>query len=334
MSLLLNFTLPDPLFPDSDLSTLPMQNIDPELFQLADIELDSWNSQFTAFSNLAYTNQWNSHEDVFTPSHSPAEGSDLLSPNSSQQYSLNNFSVPVIRQGQEGSVMQRRDGIIAPPGQQSQDLIYPDSFGFDFNIDQWVHSSPEGEEHNYRRTAQTSHTVVEPTTRHLSLDEFRTRPDRHDHDYILYPESPQFDLELDRHDAIRDIASVQWPPRPGWESNSSHMRSDTAQEQNSTDSLLQGVTLPDSSYFEQSPGLTLSRQSSHSVESLVSLIARGQEDERFINTSENVAGIAQQAARITSVASLAREGPGLRQVLTENIDAQPGWVDQTMTVSR
>jgi hypothetical protein len=269
-----DFMLPDNLLPDSDLSALPMQDFDPELFQLAEMELDSWNADFTAFPATSNSLAWNNHEDVFAPNYSLAVSPVTQDVSSLEQ--VRSKSLPhSTTLAEQVSRHQDQDRHARQPGQIVRDPVYSDSHGVEFDIDQWLHSTADRED---RKNLQSQRAASGMSRRKLRRDDYTVGwicplgldqnaamamlDDEHeclpqspvdnkasllcsigdqrptlasnplqqrlqnpalsrDQDYILYPDSPQFDWGLEPHLISRDIGSKEWLPSTGAKSATS-----------------------------------------------------------------------------------------------------------------
>lgn len=226
-----------------------MQDFDPELFQLADMELDSWNADFTAFPPADNNNAWNSHEDIFAPNYEyavspvPQGVSSLEKVRSSSLPHVTTFAEQVLpRQDQERQARQ--------PGPLVRDAVHSDSHGVEFDIDQWLHSTTDRED---RKDPQCQRAAGG------HMDMFKHNPFQRglqnpiisrDQDYILYPDSPQFDWGLEPHQISCDIGSKEWLPPKGAKSATSKRRHVDASrsDQESQGPASAGVRIPGSNY--------------------------------------------------------------------------------------
>jgi hypothetical protein len=248
------FTLPDTLLADSDLAVLPMQDFDPELFQLADMELDSWNANFTAFPPADNNTAWNSHEDIFASNYGSTASTLTRGVSSSEQVRSN--SLPHVTTFAEQVLpCQEQDRQSRQPSQLVRDAVYTDSHGVEFDIDQWLHSTTDRED---RKDLQSQLAANGPK------DMFKDNPFQRglqnpvisrDQDYILYPDSPQFDWGLEPYQISRDIGSKDRRPRKEPESGTSTKRPEDASpyEQDSQRPTSAGVRISSSNY--QVPGV-------------------------------------------------------------------------------
>lgn len=226
-----------------------MQDFDPELFQLADMELDSWNVDFTAFPPADNNNAWNSHEDIFAPNYEyavspvPQGISSSEKVRSSSLPHVTTFAEQVLpRQDQERQARQT--------GPLIRDAVHSDSHGVEFDIDQWLHSTTNRED---RKDPQSQRAPGG------HMDMFKHNPFQRglqnpiisrDQDYILYPDSPQFDWGLEPHQISRDIGSKEWLPPIGAEFATSRRRHVDASgsDQESQGPASAGVRIPGSNY--------------------------------------------------------------------------------------
>jgi hypothetical protein len=208
--------LPDTLLTGTDLSALPMQDFDPELFQLADMELDSWNTDFTAFPPADNSNSWDSHEDIFTSIHGYGVSPEIQGGSSSEQIRSGSLP-PVTTIAEQGLPRQdHQERLTRQPGQLVRDAAYHDSHGVEFDIDQWLHSTTDQQ---YFKESQTQ--LAAAATRggvdmsiHNPLQQGSQNPVlSRDQDYILYPDSPQIEWGLEPHLISHDIGEKEWLPR-------------------------------------------------------------------------------------------------------------------------
>jgi hypothetical protein len=195
------------------MSAMPMQGFDPELFQLADMELDSWNAGFTAFPPANNHNAWNSHEDIFAPTHvfgfSPETQGGIPS---EQVRSGSLLHIPTF----EEQVLSRQDHqerLARRPGQLSEDA-YPESHVVEFDINQWLHSTTTQGDFKESKTPLAASAATGRTLKHFTLQQDDQNPVlSRDQDYILYPDSPQIEWGLEPHLVSRDIGNREYLPR-------------------------------------------------------------------------------------------------------------------------
>lgn len=191
--------LPEAILTDSDLFAFPTQSINLEVCQWADMELDSWNSDVTAFPPADFNNAWNSQEDIFAPSYG------YVAPIASQdvrcgEQDLLRSSAQVIPHANNGQNHDRNP-------RQPRQLNHSNVHSADFDIDQWLLPSLSREE---PRVVPVGHHANlhgdmfrDYQSQQAILDSVRTR----DQDYVLFPESPQFDWGLESHQISRDIGN-------------------------------------------------------------------------------------------------------------------------------
>jgi hypothetical protein len=191
------YILPDTLLTDSDLSALSMQDIDQEVFQWADMELESWNTDFTTFPPADYNSGWNSQEDLFVPNYSYIAPIASDQVNSGQQDPLRS-SPHVIPHANDG---QNHDRKPRHPGQLIHDAVH----SHDFDIDQWLLPALSREDHGDLPTGPSANSHKDTCKDYQShvQDSFGSR----DQDYVLFPDSPQFDWGLEPHQISQDIGS-------------------------------------------------------------------------------------------------------------------------------
>jgi hypothetical protein len=226
-----------------------MQDFDPELFQLADRELDSWNEDFTAFSSVDSNNAWKSHEDIFAPNYGytlspvPQSVSSSEQVRSSSLPHVTTFAEHVLpRQDQERQARQT--------GHPVRDAVYYDSRGLEFDIDQWLHSTTDREDRKDPQSQGGGGNHVDMFRRHPFQQGLQNPIISRDQDYILYPDSPQFDWGLAPHQISRDIGSKELPKRTGAESATSENRHVDAScsDQKSQGPTSTEVRIPGSNY--------------------------------------------------------------------------------------
>jgi hypothetical protein len=184
-----------------------MQDFDPELFQLADMELDSWNADFTAFPPADNNNSWDSHEDIFTSIHGYGVSPEIQGGSSSEQ--VRSGSLPHVT-----TFAQER--LTRQPSQLVRDATYPDSHGVEFDIDQWLQSTTD------QQHLKESQTQLAAAAARGGMDMSKHNPLQQgsqnsalsrDQDYILYPDSPQIEWGFESHLISRDIGEREWLPR-------------------------------------------------------------------------------------------------------------------------
>ncbi len=192
-----------------------MRNFDPELFQFADMELDSWNADFTAFPTANNHNDWSSHEDIFLPNYGYRISSVPQGGSSSEE--IRSSSLPQVTTYVEHVLPrqdQDQDQLARQFGQLVRDTVYPDPHGVEFDVDQWLHSTTDLEhckDSRYQRDgsgAAGGHRNM--LTQDLSQRGLQNQIILRDQDYILYPDSPQFEWGLEPHQIFRDIGNKEW----------------------------------------------------------------------------------------------------------------------------
>ena len=298
-----DFTLPGNLLTDSDLSALPMQDFDPEIFQFADMELDSWNVDFTTFPPVDGNNAWKSHEDIFAPNYEYTVSPVSQGVSSSEQ--VQSSSLPHVATFAEHVLThQDQERQARQTGHLVRDAVSYDSRGLEFDIDQWLHSTTDREDRKGLQSQQEGGVPSESSNhseanenlftydilslpgtanfdgtfsqaskgnrRHRRLRRNQEAKVRHvdifkrtpfqpflqnpiilrDQDYILYPDSPQFDWGLEPHQISRDIGSKEWHKRTGTESATSEKRHVDApcSDQKSQGPTSTGLGIPGSGY--------------------------------------------------------------------------------------
>lgn len=226
-----------------------MQDFDPKLFQLADMELDSWNADFTAFPPTSNNNAWNNHEDIFAPNYGFSVSPVPQSVSSSEQF--RSSSLPYVTTfAEQVSPRQEQERQARPPGQLVRDAVYSDSHGIDFDIDQWLHSTTNREDHKHPQSQGAASSHMDMFKRNPFQQGLQNPLISRDQDYILYPDSPQFDWGLEPHQISRDIGSKEWLPHTGAESvTSKKCRVDASSfDQDSQGPASAGGGIPGSNY--------------------------------------------------------------------------------------
>jgi hypothetical protein len=190
--------LSDSFLTESDLSALPMQDIDQEIFQWADMELESWNTDFTAFLPADYNNVWNGQADMFASSYGYIAPIASQQVNSEEQDPLRS-SPHVIPHSNDGQNHNRKP---RQPGQLVHDAVQSSNF----DIDSWLLPSSSREDRREVNAGPSAESQEDMLKDYQSQRAVQNPVDSQQ-DYVLFPDSPQLDWGLESHLISWDIGS-------------------------------------------------------------------------------------------------------------------------------